>query len=100
MSVTIRLTRIGKKNAPSYRVVATKTRTKRDGKVLEILGSFNPSHNPSKLLLRKDRIEYWQGVGAITSSAVTKLMQNNYQYAKYQPNKKDKSAESGDSVTS
>lgn len=87
MSVTIRLTKTGRKNAPSYRVVATKTKTKRDGKALEILGHFDPSHNPAKLKIDEKRLKYWQGVGAITSPAVKKLAEGKYQYVKYAPNK-------------
>jgi len=85
MSVSIRLTKTGKKNAPSFRVVATKTHNKRDGRHLEILGYFNPSHNPSQVSLNNERIEYWQSVGAIKSAAVKRLEEGSYVYTKYEP---------------
>ncbi|MCX6783550.1 MAG: 30S ribosomal protein S16 [candidate division WWE3 bacterium] len=91
MSVSIRLAKFGKKNAPSYRVVATKTRTKRNGEVLETLGHFDPSHNPAKLELNNDRIAYWKGVGAVMSTAVSKLMAGDTAFVKYAPKSKKKS---------
>lgn len=92
MSVTIRLTRLGKKNAPSFRVVAVPTRSKRDGQSLEIMGHFDPSHNPAKIEIKKDRIVEWKKQGAIISPAVQKLMDGKYEYVKYEP-KKQKAAE-------
>ena len=93
MSVTIRLTRIGKKNAPSFRVVAMPTRSKRDGRSLEIMGYFDPSHNPTKIEIKKDRIAYWKGQGALISSAVQKLIDGEYEYVKYEPKKKKEAEE-------
>ena len=94
MSVSVRLTRTGKKNAPSFRVVATKTRNKRDGQFIETIGYFNPSHNPSQLSLNTERLNYWKSVGAIVSNAVDKLSQGDLNYVKYAPNKKKVAVES------
>jgi small subunit ribosomal protein S16 len=100
MSVKIRLSRTGKRNAPSYRIVAIDSRSPRDGRPLEILGHYNPSMTPpprpkdgrvgasSSFSVKKDRIEYWQSVGAQTTKAVERLLKGEYEYEKYEPRKK------------
>ncbi|MBI2599180.1 30S ribosomal protein S16 [Candidatus Curtissbacteria bacterium] len=76
MSVKIRLAVSGKKNQIAYRIVATDTRTKRDGKFLEILGFYNPKSNAvEKLRIEKDKIEAWRQKGAIITPAVTYLIE-------------------------
>lgn len=75
MSVKIRLTRTGKKHQASYRVIATDTRGKRDGKFLEILGFYNPKSEPS-LVVKRDRFDFWTQKGAKPSEAVTKLLES------------------------
>lgn len=90
MSVSIRLSRTGRKNLPSYRVVVTQTRTKRDGKVLEIIGHFNPSNTPASFEINKKKYEEWAGKGAIVSDAVKRLIEGNYKYTKYKPGKVEK----------
>ena len=72
MAVRIRLKRMGRKNYPMYRVCAFDARSPRDGKSIEILGSYNP-HEPDdqkKVVLKKERIEYWLSVGAKPSETV------------------------------
>jgi len=101
MSVKIRLSRTGKRNAPSYRIVAVNARSKRDGRALEILGHYNPSMNPPSrrgekrraeaepsFAVKKERLEYWQSVGAQMTEAVEKLLKGEYEYKKYQGSKK------------
>jgi len=88
MAVKIRLSRTGKKNAPSYRIVAIDSRSPRDGRPLEVLGHYNPSMTPESLNIKKDRVEYWQSVGAQTSPAVEKLLKGEYEYEKYEPKAK------------
>ena len=88
MSVKIRLSRTGKKNAPSYRIVAVHSRSKRDGRPLEILGHYNPSMAPPSFEVNKERLEYWQSVGAQTTEAVEKLLKGTYNYKKYEGAKK------------
>ena len=73
MSVKIRLTKTGKKHQISYRVIATDTRTKRDGKFLEILGFFNPQQN-NLFKVNQERVNYWLSKGAKPSGAVAKLI--------------------------
>jgi small subunit ribosomal protein S16 len=98
--VKIRLTRTGMRNAPSYRIVAIDSRRARDSRAIEILGFYNPSHNPPLLEFKKDRIKYWEGVGAQTSEAVKKLLAGKYEYKKYEGSKKseeNKEDKAGDS---
>ena len=74
--VTIRLTRGGSKKRPFYHVVATDSRSRRDGRYLERLGLFNPlaRGQEPRLRMNLERIGYWQGVGAQTSERVKKLI--------------------------
>lgn len=83
MSVTIRLTRTGKRNAPTYRVVAATTRDKLNGKPLEVLGFYNPTLKTPELKLNTQKIDLWKTKGAIISPAVAKLLAGKYVYTKY-----------------
>ncbi len=94
MSVKIRLSRTGKKNAPSYRIVAIDSRSPRDGRPLEILGHYNPSMTPPSFSVDKERIEYWRSVGAQTTKAVEKLLRGEYKYEKYKPKGKEEAPNS------
>jgi small subunit ribosomal protein S16 len=83
MSVTIRLSRIGRKNSPAFRVVATNTRSKRDGQVLDILGFYNPSQKPALFSIEEKKVKMWQERGAIISKAVDELIKGSYQFKPY-----------------
>jgi len=83
MSVTIRLARIGKRNAPAFKIVVANTRDKRNGRFLDVLGHYNPSHNPPLLDIDKDKVKEWQGKGAMTTDAVTKLIEGKYEWVPY-----------------
>lgn len=83
MIVRIRLSRIGKKNAPAYRIVVAPQRSSRGGKAIEIIGNYNPSHNPAQLTIKKDRLAYWVEKGAQMSDAVKQLNEGNYKYSVY-----------------
>ena len=72
MAVKIRLSRIGKKNAPFYRIVAIDERKKRDGASLEILGTYNP-RSGEFVQFHEARIQHWIGLGAQETDAVKKL---------------------------
>ena len=85
MSVTIRLAKFGKRNAPSYRVVVSNTRNKRNGKYLDILGFYNPSDPSSKFTYDKKRYEDWIKKGALITTAVEKLVAGKYKFKKYEP---------------
>jgi len=73
MSVKIRLSRVGKKKAPFYRIVAVDSRKKRDGANLEILGTYDGLEGVI-VNLDMDRIDYWVSQGAIPSDTVKKLI--------------------------
>ena len=73
MAVKIRFCRIGKKHAPVYRIVATDSRKKRDGKYLENLGTYNPK-TKEIVQFHDDRLEYWVSVGAIVTDSVKRLV--------------------------
>jgi len=73
MSVKIRLSRIGRKNRPYWRIVAVDSRKKRDGAFLENLGAYD-SLNHEVIKLKRDRISDWVSKGAICSNAVKKIM--------------------------
>ena len=90
--VKIRLTRKGRKNAPSYRIVVADSKAKRDGKFIEIIGYYNPTENPDKVVYKEDRYEYWISTGAQPTKTVKKLVSGNYKYVPYDPNKKEEEA--------
>jgi small subunit ribosomal protein S16 len=72
--VIIRLTRVGARNRPYYRVVAIDHRDKRDGRALEQLGTYDPLAEPAAIKLATERIEAWQAKGAQLSNAVRSLV--------------------------
>ena len=71
--VKIRLTRLGRKKRPFYRVVAINSRSARDGKFLDILGTYDPLQEPSVVNLDKEKIDQWISKGAQLSNRVLKL---------------------------
>lgn len=76
MSTKIRLTRTGKKKQAHYRLVVTDSRSPRDGKFLEQIGSYNPKTNPVELKLKTDRVIHWIEKGARPSETVSKLLKS------------------------
>lgn len=74
--VTIRLSRGGAKKQPFYHVVATDSRSRRDGRYIERLGYYNPvaRGDATETQLDMDRVDYWIGVGAQMSDRVTKIV--------------------------
>ncbi|MEO8649104.1 MAG: 30S ribosomal protein S16 [Acidobacteriota bacterium] len=75
--LAISLMRIGAKGKPFYRLVVKEKRSKRDGKYIENLGTYNPMIEPSEVSLNHDRIQYWIGVGAQPTETVASLIKNN-----------------------
>jgi small subunit ribosomal protein S16 len=73
----IRLARFGAKKKPFYRVVVIEKERARNGRSLEIVGHYNPVANPSQVLLKHDRIEYWVKNGAQMSETVKRLVEKN-----------------------
>ena len=74
MAVVIRLKRTGANKRPSYRIVVTDTRNPRDGRFIEEIGTYDPKKNPPLMILKKERAEYWLGVGAQPSPTVKSIL--------------------------
>ncbi len=74
MAVKIRLKRMGKIRAPYYRIVVADSRTKRDGRVIEEIGKYHPTENPSFIEVKSDRAQYWLSVGAQPTEQVAALL--------------------------
>jgi len=74
MAVKIRLTRAGGKNDITFRVVATDSRTPRDGRCLELLGWYDPRKKGANYSLKLDRIDSWLAKGAVPSETVRSLI--------------------------
>ena len=74
MAVRMRLTRVGSKKNPIYRVVVADGRSPRDGRFIEIVGRYNPQTDPSTIELDEDKVKDWLGKGAQPSDAVAKLI--------------------------
>ena len=74
MAVKIRLTRVGSKKNPIYRVVVADSRSPRDGRFIEIVGRYNPQTEPSTIELDEDKVRGWLGKGAQPSNAVSRLL--------------------------
>ena len=76
MAVRIRLKRIGRRHHPVYRIVAVDKRKARDSKVIEELGRYDPvnADQERQVVLKKERIEYWIGVGAQPSETVARML--------------------------
>ncbi len=75
--LAISLMRMGAKGKPFYRLVVKEKRSKRDGKYLENVGTYNPMLDPAEVILNHDRIQYWIGVGAQPTDTVKSLIKNN-----------------------
>ena len=74
MAVKIRLKRLGKIRAPYYRIVVADSRTKRDGRVIEEIGKYHPTEEPSLIEVDSERAQYWLSVGAQPTEQVTALL--------------------------
>ncbi len=74
MAVKLRLTRVGSKKNPIYRVVAADSRSPRDGKFLDIVGRYNPQTDPSTIELDEAKVKDWLSKGAHPTDAVARLL--------------------------
>ena len=72
--VRLRLTRVGGRKNLIWRIVATDQRSPRDGRILEIVGRYNPQTEPSTISVDADRVQHWLSVGAQPSGQVKKLL--------------------------
>lgn len=83
MAVKIRLKRMGKIRAPFYRVVVADSRKKRDGAVIEEIGKYHPTENPSVIEIESERAQYWLSVGAQPTEQVAALLKVTGDWAKF-----------------
>jgi small subunit ribosomal protein S16 len=74
VAVKLRLTRVGSKKNPIYRVVAADSRSPRDGKFIEIVGRYNPQTEPSTIDLDEDKVKDWLSKGAQPTEPVARLL--------------------------
>lgn len=85
MAVKLRLTRMGRRNRPFFRLNAVDSRTPRDGKIIEKLGHYDPieKDETKQLVLKRDRIEFWLSQGAVPSDTVSEILARNGIKTKY-----------------
>jgi len=74
LAVKLRLTRVGSKKNPIYRIVAADSRSPRDGKFIEIVGRYNPQTDPSTIEFDEEKVRDWLGKGAQPSGTVSRLL--------------------------
>jgi small subunit ribosomal protein S16 len=74
LAVAMRLTRVGSKKNPIYRVVVADSRSPRDGRFIEIVGRYNPQTDPSTIDFDEDRVKDWLSKGAQPSNTVKRLL--------------------------
>jgi small subunit ribosomal protein S16 len=77
MAVRIRLARYGSKKKPYYRIVAADSQSRRDGRFLEQVGTYNPCVNPPAVTLKVERYDYWTSVGARPSDTVASVVRRH-----------------------
>jgi small subunit ribosomal protein S16 len=83
VAVKIRLKRLGKIRAPYYRIVVADSRTKRDGRVIEEIGKYHPTEEPSLIQIDSERAQYWLGVGAQPTEQVEVLLKLTGDWGKF-----------------
>ncbi|MEJ1155683.1 MULTISPECIES: 30S ribosomal protein S16 [Microbacterium] len=87
MAVKIRLKRLGKIRAPYYRIVVADSRTKRDGRVIEEIGKYHPTEEPSFIEVDSERAQYWLNVGAQPTEQVAALLKLTGDWGKFKGDK-------------
>jgi small subunit ribosomal protein S16 len=83
VAVKIRLKRMGKIRAPYYRIVVADARTKRDGRAIEEIGKYHPTHDPSVMEVNKERVQYWLSVGAQPTEQVLAILKVTGDWQKF-----------------
>jgi small subunit ribosomal protein S16 len=74
MAVRIRLTRFGRKKKPFYRIIVADSEAKRDGKFLDIIGTYDPLQDPAAIKIDNQKLENWLGKGALPTTTVMSLI--------------------------
>ena len=88
MAVRIRLARHGRKKAPFYRLVVADSRSPRDGRFIELLGTYDPMTEPAKITVNEERAVYWLTVGATASDTARGLLKKSGVWEKFEAEKK------------
>jgi small subunit ribosomal protein S16 len=83
VAVKIRLKRLGKIRAPYYRIVVADSRTKRDGRVIEEIGKYHPTEEPSFIEVDSERAQYWLSVGAQPTEQVAAILKLTGDWGKF-----------------
>ena len=83
LAVRIRLRRMGRKKRPFYRIVAADSRSPRDGRFIETLGTYNPLEEPARVEIQEDRIFYWLQNGAQPTQTVKNLLRRKGVWLKW-----------------
>jgi small subunit ribosomal protein S16 len=83
VAVKIKLKRVGKMRNAQYRIVVADARTKRDGRAIEEIGIYQPKEEPSLIRVDSDRAQYWLGVGAQPTEAVTAILKVTGDWQKF-----------------
>jgi len=91
VAVKIRLKRLGKIRSPHYRIVVADSRTKRDGRVIEEIGLYHPTENPSLIKVDSARAQYWLSVGAQPTEQVTAILKLTGDWGTFKGDKNAKS---------
>ena len=76
MAVKIRLTRLGKKKAPYYRIIVADSRAPRDGRFIDQIGTYDPNQEPAKVDIDREAAEKWLSSGAQPTDVVARLFKN------------------------
>jgi len=87
VAVKIRLKRLGKIRAPYYRIVVADSRTKRDGRVIEEIGKYHPTEEPSFIEVDSERAQYWLSVGAQPTEQVAAILKLTGDWGKFKGDK-------------
>ncbi len=74
MAVRLCLKRLGARHRPFYRIIAADSKSPRDGRFIETIGTYNPLTDPSEIKVKADRLAYWLGVGALPTDSVRQLL--------------------------
>jgi len=91
VAVKIRLKRLGKIRAPYYRIVVADSRTKRDGRVIEEIGKYHPTEEPSFIEVDSERAQYWLSVGAQPTEQVRAILKITGDWGTFKGDKDAKS---------
>ena len=83
MPVKIRLARHGAKKRPFYRIVVADSECRRDGRFIEIVGTYNPLPSPAEITLKNDRMKYWLNQGALPTNTVKNILKKEGVFANF-----------------